>query len=46
MLGKNKKAVKKARKVSVEEPLKIEKTFEEAIRATMIAADKKLKKAS
>ena len=42
MSGKVKKRAVKA--LPKEEPLKIEKTFEEAIKATMIAADKKVKK--
>ncbi len=44
MSGKGKKKLVKA--LPKEEPLKIEKTFEEAIKATMFAADKKVKKSA
>jgi hypothetical protein len=43
MSGKRKKQVKAIPK---EEPLKIDKSFEDAIKATMVAADKKVRKKS
>ena len=43
---KKKKTVAKVEKGNIEEPLKIDKTFEEAIRATMISANKKMKKSA
>ena len=46
MLVKKKKAVKHSNQTPKEEPLKIDKTFDEAIKATMFAADKKVKKSA
>jgi len=46
MSDKKKKTANKVEKVKLDEPLKIDKTFEEAIRATMISANKKIKKSA